>query len=79
MNDYESRPPRLAIAIAALALSAITLGTFVAAPAGLDRDVAVANVKPATEVRISPARIDVIATRDRVITVAAAAMPHVDN
>jgi hypothetical protein len=29
-------------------------------------------------VRISPARIDVIATRDQVITVAAASMPHVD-
>ena len=79
MNNYESTPPRLAIAVAALALSAITLGTLVAAPAAMDADLAVAFVKPATEVRISPARIDVIATRDRVITIAGAAMPHVDN
>ena len=79
MNRYEPKTPRAAIAIAALALSAITMGVMVGAPASVTADASVlANYKPATEVRISPARIDVIATRDQVITVAAAT-PHVDR
>jgi len=79
MNRYEPKTPRAAFAIAALALSALTMGAMVAAPAAIDGDATVlATAKPATEVRISPARIDVIATRDQVITVADASLPHVD-
>ena len=79
MNRYEPKTPRAAFAIAALALSAITMGVMVGAPASVTADASVlASYKPATEVRISPARIDVIATRDQVITVADASLPHVD-
>jgi len=80
MNRYQQNTPRAAFAIAALALSVLTLGGLVAGPAALDGDTTVlALARPATEVRISPARIDVIATRDQVLTVAAAQLPHVDD
>ena len=79
MNRYQPNTPRAAFAIAALALSALTMGALVAGPAALDGDTTVlALARPATEVRISPARIEVIATRDQVLTVAAADLPHVD-
>jgi hypothetical protein len=80
MNRYESNTPRASFAIAALNMSALTMGALVAGPAALDGDTTVlALAKPATQVRISPARIEVIATRDQVVTVAAADMPHVDR
>ena len=78
MNRYEPRTPRAAFAIAALALSAVTMSVMVAAPAATSGDATVlASARPAQEVDISPSRIDVIATRDRVITIADASLRHV--
>ena len=72
MNSYEPNRPRTAIALAAAALTAITIGVLVVVPAKFDgsqeeaRMVAVAKARQATpmEVAISPARIDVIGVRD---------------
>jgi hypothetical protein len=72
MNRYETSIPRAAFGIAAVAMTAITVGLAVVAPAKLDsgraeiRTPAVSGaVTPApTEVAISPARIDVVAVRE---------------
>jgi hypothetical protein len=67
MNRYQPTMPRTALAVAALAMSVLTLaisvaparlgeGTYAAAPA--------ANAPAATEVAIIPARIEVVAARE---------------
>jgi hypothetical protein len=67
MNRYEPQVPKAALAAGATALTALTLGAFVLAPAYLDgrQDAAItlAAAKAPVEVTISPARIDVIALR----------------
>jgi len=69
MNDYRPDVPRAAFALGAAALTAITLGVLVAAPAVFDAGfepattLAVAAPQP-VEVAILPARIDVIAVRE---------------
>jgi hypothetical protein len=72
MNAYESATPRFAIAVAAFALSALTIGTMVVAPAQFDEGFApsdtVLAARPAdarpVEVAIVPARIEVVAMRE---------------
>lgn len=71
MNSYEPNRPRTAIALAAAALTAITIGILVVAPAKFDsshqeaRVLAAAKARSAApiEVAISPARIDVVGER----------------
>jgi hypothetical protein len=71
MISYEPNRPRTAIALAAAALTAITIGLFVVAPAKLDsanpeaRTLAAAKRAPNApiEVAISPARINVVGVR----------------
>ena len=72
MNEYSPETPRTVIACAAAALCALTLGVFVVLPAtfdsGFDPELTLAAARPAStqpvEVTISPARIDVVATRE---------------
>jgi len=72
MNTYESETPRLAIALAAFALSALTIGAMAVAPAQFDARLAptdtVLAIGPAAarpvEVAIVPARIDVVGVRE---------------
>ena len=72
MNTYESESPRLAIAMAAFALSALTIGTSVVVPAQFDERPAPTNTVLAigtaaahpVEVAIVPARIDVVGVRE---------------
>ena len=72
MNRYETSISRAAFGIAALAMTAITVGLAVVAPAKMEfgraeiRTLAVSRVvTPAPiEVAISPARIDVVAVRE---------------
>ena len=72
MNAYETDTPRFAIAIAAFALSALTIGMTVVVPAQFDEGFApsdtVLAARPAdarpVEVAIVPARIDVVAVRE---------------
>jgi len=71
MNSYEPHRPRTAIALTAAALTAITIGLLVVAPAKLDganpegrMTLAIARKAAPTEVAISPARIDVVGTRE---------------
>jgi hypothetical protein len=71
MNTYTVETPRTAIALCAIALSALTIGTLVAVPAVFDSGYApettlAMRAPPSVvpvEVAISPARIDVIAIR----------------
>jgi len=71
MNSYEPQRPRIAIALAAAALTAITIGLLVVAPAKFDRShpearvLAAAKARPAppVEVAISPAQINVVGVR----------------
>ena len=70
MNAYASETPRFAIALAAFALSALTIGTTVVAPAQFDDGFAptetVLAARPAAgplEVAIVPAHIEVVAVR----------------
>ncbi len=71
MISYEPNRPRTAIALAAAALTAITIGLFVVAPAKLDSANPDARTLVATkrvpiapiEVAISPARIEVVGVR----------------
>ena len=77
MNAYASQTPRFAIALAAFALSALTIGTLVVAPAQFDEGFAptdtVLAARPAAgplEVAIVPARIEVVAVRGPVEVVA---------
>ena len=77
MNNYQSSRRRAVSTVAALAMTAITMGMLVA-PAGSDRAgsgavivAASSNTQAvATEVDINPGRIDVIATRGRSVNVA---------
>jgi hypothetical protein len=70
MNAYASETPRFAIALAAFALSALTIGMMVVAPAQFDDGFAptdaVLAARPAAgplEVAIVPAHIEVVAVR----------------
>jgi hypothetical protein len=72
MNRYENSIPRAACGIAAAAMTAMTIGLFVVAPAKTDsasngvRTLAASKVlTPASaEVAISPAHINVVAARE---------------
>jgi hypothetical protein len=75
MNRYESKTPRAAFAIAALALSLTTMGVMVGAPVAID--VQQATLTAATQ-DMPTIRIDVVGKRDTV-KVAAASAPHVDQ
>lgn len=75
MNTYESETPSLAIAVAAFAFSALTIGTMVVVPAQFDEGfaptgtvlaAATAAAQP-VEVAIFPARIDVVGVREPAI------------
>jgi len=73
MNDYEPSIPRVTFGIAAVAMTAITIGLAVVVPAKLapgEQKVATSAaskaVSPApTEVVINPARINVVGVRGR--------------
>ena len=69
MNRYEAITPRPACAVVALALSASTMAVMVGAPASRER---------AVEVSISPARIEVVASREQPVIVSQLSVPHVD-
>ncbi len=81
MNAFHPATPRMAFGIAAVALSVLTLGLTVIAPAGLDSaapDVrAVAAPAVYTRATIVPSRIDVIGVRTRDVAAAPAAAPGV--
>lgn len=71
MKRYDFPTPRLALGLAAVALTALTLGTALFVPAALEpaRDApplvanAAADDSYRTEVVVTPTRIDVIAVR----------------
>lgn len=72
MRTYEADTPRAAFAAAAAALTALTLGAFVAMPAvfdsGFGPEMTLAVTAPAVaapqEVAILPGRIDVVGVRE---------------
>ncbi len=68
MNSYNTSTPSAAFGIAAVAMTAITIGLTVIAPAKLNP--VTAHVRaleaPSTEVAINPSHIDVIAVRETV-------------
>ncbi len=72
MNRYEPSAPRTACSIAAIAMTAMTIGLLVVVPTKMDSGsldfISLATAKAATpaatEVIISPARIDVVAVRE---------------
>ncbi len=72
MNRFQPLTPRAAFGLAAVALSALTFGLAVVAPAKLDSGVvdsrtlaAVGDMPPAiTEAAVIPYRIEVIGVRD---------------
>ena len=76
MNRYETKTPRAAFAIAALALSLTTMGVMVGAPAAVDVDQATLT---ATTQDMPTIRIDVVGKREPPVNVAAANTPHVDQ
>jgi len=78
MNRYENNTPRAAFAIAAVVMSLATMTAFVGAPAAVDNEslTVVARASHATAVTISPARIDVVASRESPVTVAVVSDPH---
>ena len=71
MNRYETSMPRAALTIAAVAMTALTLGLAVVVPSKIDsgryetRMLARSHAAPSapTEVTLSPARIDVFGVR----------------
>jgi hypothetical protein len=67
MTDYQPQLPRMAVAVVAAAMTAITLATLALAPAvfmnGAAPAVTRAQAAP-TEVSIMPARIDVVGARE---------------
>lgn len=71
MKNYQPQTPRAVFAIAALVMSVATMGALVGAPAALGGT--------ETEVAISPATIDVVATRAHNVALADASSPHVDG
>jgi len=72
MNSYEPETPRATFGIAAAALTAITIGLFVVAPAKFDARsdealilaAAKAGYTAPVEVAIIPARIEVVGARE---------------
>ena len=75
MKRYEPKTPRTALGLAAIALTALTLGLLVVTPATLDAGspdaLTLARAKaPPIEVVISPARIDVVGQRNREVAAA---------
>jgi len=67
MKDYTTDTPRAAFAVAAVGLAALTLGTFVVAPAVFDSGGAPGSALAARapiEVAITPARIEVVGARE---------------
>jgi hypothetical protein len=72
MNPYQTSTPRAALVIAAIALTALTLGASVIAPAKMDSGstevrtlAAQKSVTPTPmQVVIDPARIEVVADRE---------------
>jgi hypothetical protein len=72
MNNYQSSTPRVALGIAAAAMTAVTFGVFIVMPAMIEsagegvRTQAVAKVviPDATEVAIIPGRIEVLGVRE---------------
>jgi hypothetical protein len=81
MNRYQPKTPRTAFAIAAVALSLATMGAFIGAPSKLDAvdgSFMVARASHATRVTISPAHIEVVASRNAPVAVALAD-PHTDR
>ncbi len=72
MNRFDNSTPRIACGIAAVAMTAMTLGLLVVVPTKMDsgsRDaVSLATAKAvtpaATEVAISPERIEVVGVRE---------------
>src|SRR5437667_10782351 len=69
MNSYQTSIPRAALTIAAIALTALTIGVSVVAPAKIgsgSRELAVAARESSvpTPVVIEPASIEVVAARD---------------
>ena len=74
MNRYENNTPRAAFAIAAVVMSLATMTAFVGAPAVVDNDslTVVARNSHTTPVVINPARIDVVASVEAPVTLAAA-------
>ena len=71
MNSYQSSTPRATLTIAAIALTALTIGVSVVAPAKMgsgSRELGVAAresiASVATPVVIEPASIEVVAARD---------------
>jgi len=73
MNRYQFTLPRTSFGLAAIALSAITFGVLVVAPASVisDRNAAAvlsaskAGVSAPREIAIVPARIDVVGEREK--------------
>jgi hypothetical protein len=76
MNRYENSMPRGAFAVAALALSTLTMGVLVDAPASLHPSTSVLST---AQENIATSRIEVIASRRETLAFAAADMPHVDR
>lgn len=76
MNRYDTKTPRLAFAITAVVMSLATMTAFVAVPSAMDGDATtiVARAERSTPVTISPARIDVVASRTPAVTVADASL-----
>ncbi len=73
MNRYQNQTPRAAFAIAAVVMSLVTIAAFVGPPSAIDAgDVwtMMARADRATLVTISPARVDVVASREAPVTVA---------
>jgi hypothetical protein len=72
MKRYEPETPRAPFAVAAFVMTVATAAVLVVAPmhqTDTQRDAMLARVHaPATEVTIHPARIDVVAMRDRIDT-----------
>jgi len=73
MKRYASQSPRAAFGVAAVAMTTLTIALLVGLPAqfgkapqDLSAVIAAASAPSATEVAISPARIDVIGVRDEV-------------
>lgn len=84
MNEYRPHRPRTAIALAAAALTAITIGLLVVAPAKFDATspdgrttLAIARKATPTEVAISPARIDVVGIRESGIAATPVERPEI--
>jgi hypothetical protein len=76
MKRYEPETPRTALGLAAIALTALTIGLLVVVPAKMDAGgpdaLTLARAKaPPIEVVISPARIEVVGQRDRAVAAAA--------